>query len=150
LPSIPHSSVESRSSLFPLNYRRQTESATVRPGTKATSALNHPNIVRFYDFGVSDFGQFLVMELVEGRSLNSLASRPLETTTVGEIGKQVAIALEATHATGLVDVLREPLPIRILLVLQGVPASIAPLGKAGSRRSLLPSGTSFPKTTVLS
>ena len=39
---------------------------------KAVSALNHPNIVTIHEFGHCDAGQFIVMELVQGRTLRQL------------------------------------------------------------------------------
>jgi serine/threonine-protein kinase len=67
--------------------------------------LNHPNVVRIEHIDRMDSGTpFLVMELVEGRSLRWWMQREprLSWQTSVEIAKEIALALEAAHAAGLV------------------------------------------------
>src|SRR5271170_6211016 len=65
---------------------------------RAVAALNHPNIVAVYDFGVEGDKQFIVSELVEGESLRSLLGKPVPVRKLVEIATQVADGLAAAHA----------------------------------------------------
>ncbi|MBK9315605.1 MAG: serine/threonine protein kinase [Acidobacteria bacterium] len=67
---------------------------------QAASALNHPNIITIYDVGESEAGRFIVMELVEGRTLSSL-DKPCAMEMLVSLGSQIARALGATHAAGI-------------------------------------------------
>jgi predicted ATPase len=69
---------------------------------RAASALNHPNIVTVLDIGESEAGHFLVMELVEGRTLRALIAERPSVDVVLRIGEQMARALAAAHAAGIV------------------------------------------------
>jgi eukaryotic-like serine/threonine-protein kinase len=67
------------------------------------SALNHPNIVTVHEV-LKDGGHVaIVMELVEGKPLRQLCGDgPMDLFQVAETGRQVALALEAAHARGIV------------------------------------------------
>ena len=71
---------------------------------RALAALSHPGVVAVYDSGVDDDVPFLVMELLAGPSLKgALVERgPLPLAEVVAIGIQLARALEAAHARGIV------------------------------------------------
>ncbi|WP_377642645.1 protein kinase [Oryzobacter terrae] len=70
---------------------------------RATAGLNHPGIVTVHDSGVEDDTAFLVMELLSGPSLaERLREGPLPVAEVVSVGEQVAKALDAAHARGLV------------------------------------------------
>jgi serine/threonine protein kinase len=70
---------------------------------RAASSLNHPHIVVVHDFGEMDGRPYLVTEFIEGETLRQRLGRgPLPIQGVVEIGVQVAEALSAAHARGLV------------------------------------------------
>jgi eukaryotic-like serine/threonine-protein kinase len=69
---------------------------------RAASSLHHPGITTIYEVGEDGDSIFLVMELVEGRTLRSLLSDgPLEPKRIVELGTQLAEALEAAHSRGV-------------------------------------------------
>jgi hypothetical protein len=86
---------------------------------RAAAGLSHPNVVRIYDTGRDDGVVWLVMELVEGPSLRDVLLRrePLDAVVVGALGEQVARALAAAHAHGLVH--RDIKPANILVATDG-------------------------------
>ena len=69
---------------------------------RAASSLHHPGITTIYEVGEDGDSIFLVMELVEGRTLRSMLSDgPLEPKRIVEIGAQLAEALDAAHSRGV-------------------------------------------------
>jgi tetratricopeptide (TPR) repeat protein/predicted Ser/Thr protein kinase len=69
----------------------------------ALSQLNHPNICTIHDIDKHEGRYFIVMELLEGQSLaDRLRGKPLETKKLLDWGLQVAEALDAAHAKGIV------------------------------------------------
>ncbi len=70
---------------------------------RAASSLNHPHICTIHDVGEHEGRQFIVMELLEGRTLkHRIASKPVDTRHLLDWGIQVADALEAAHRKGIV------------------------------------------------
>ena len=70
---------------------------------RAASALNHPNVAHIYEIEEIDGYHFIAMEYVEGRTLRQhMAHRQMELPETLEIGMQVAAALSAAHAMGIV------------------------------------------------
>ncbi|MEV6843220.1 protein kinase [Actinoplanes sp. NPDC051411] len=81
--------------------------ARIRDEARAAATLSHPNIAQVYDYGESTDGgtprPYVVMELVNGPTLQQrVASAPLPPRTVFRICGEVAAALAAAHADGLV------------------------------------------------
>ncbi|HSO75777.1 MAG TPA: protein kinase [Blastocatellia bacterium] len=68
---------------------------------RATSALNHPNIVTIHELGEIGAGRFIVMELVEGRTLRALIDQGCSLDAVARLGGQMTKALAAAHAAGI-------------------------------------------------
>jgi eukaryotic-like serine/threonine-protein kinase len=85
---------------------------------RAASALNHPNICTVYDVGEEKGRHFIVLELLEGRTLGqTIGSRPLPLDSVLGFATQVASALEAAHGEGIVH--RDLKPANVFVVAGG-------------------------------
>ncbi|HET7209510.1 MAG TPA: serine/threonine-protein kinase [Terriglobales bacterium] len=74
-----------------------------RREARAASALNHPNICMLFEISEEHSSPFLVMEYLEGRTLKYMISaQPLDLEILLEIGIEVADALDAAHAAGII------------------------------------------------
>src|SRR5579863_3253314 len=81
---------------------------------RAASALNHPNILSVVDTGESESLVYIVSELIDGESLReALKAGPLTCGKVIDAGAQVADALAAAHAAGIVHLDLKPENIMI-------------------------------------
>lgn len=102
---------------------------------RVAAAVNHPHVVTVLAVGEVQGLPYLVMERVEGESLDGLlaggrdrAVLPLSSSRVAEIGRQVAAGLQAAHTAGLVH--RDVKPANILVSADGATVKLTDFGLA--------------------
>jgi tetratricopeptide (TPR) repeat protein len=85
---------------------------------RTIAALNHPNICTLYEYEEAEGEQFLVLEVLEGQTLEGLiAQGPLPLPQVLDLGVQLADALDAAHTHGIVH--RDIKPPNVFVTFRG-------------------------------
>jgi len=113
---------------------------------KMASALSHPNVARVFEIGEADGISFLAMEYIEGRTLDAvIAGAPLPLAEAISIAIQVADALDAAHAKGIVH--RDIKPANIMVSPRGhvsvLDFGLAKIKQVGAASAASRSATQF-------
>ncbi|NNE65894.1 MAG: serine/threonine protein kinase, partial [Pyrinomonadaceae bacterium] len=112
---------------------------------KAASALNHPNIITIHQIGITDDTRFIALEYIEGETLTERLKNKLKFNKALDIATQIASALDAAHAAGIVH--RDIKPDNVMIREDGI-VKILDFGIAKLMKREKPDLESEDKTAV--
>ena len=104
--------------VLPANVINDKDLARFEREARAAGALNHPNIITIHEIGEADGKPYIATEFVDGQTLRRRMRQPLTVSETLDIASQIASALSAAHAAGVIH--RDLKPENVMLRRDGL------------------------------